>query len=122
MSLPVALVRVIPEPAVFSLAVTPVLDETSLNALIAEASPSALATAPVLKETLVAVPLSDVMARLNELLTAKPARSISVIADAVTPLRSAIFHAGKDYQNMSLGGVSVKDLIEKIREQVQNVE
>lgn len=35
------------------------------------------------------------------------------IADAVTPLRSAIFHAGKDYQNMSLGGVSVKDLIEK---------
>jgi N-acetyl sugar amidotransferase len=33
--------------------------------------------------------------------------------DTVTALRSARFHAGKDYTNMYLGGVSVKDLIGK---------
>ncbi len=35
------------------------------------------------------------------------------IQDSVTPMRSAIYHAGKDYENMSIGGVSVKELREK---------
>lgn len=35
------------------------------------------------------------------------------IQDTVTALRSEKYHAGKDYQEMYLGGVSVKDLIEK---------
>jgi N-acetyl sugar amidotransferase len=35
------------------------------------------------------------------------------IADTLTSARSARYHAGNDYMNMYLGGVSVKELIEK---------
>ena len=64
MSLPVALVSVIPVPAAFSFAVTPVCELLSLNALMAEARPSALLAAPDVKETVTAVLLSETTERL----------------------------------------------------------
>ena len=51
---------VIPVPALFTFAVTPVLEDTSLNALTAADRPSALTTAPTEKAMVTAVVLLDV--------------------------------------------------------------
>ena len=59
MSLPVALVRMMPVPAAFRLAMTPVLDDFSLMAETALDRPSAPVVAEMAKETVSSVELSE---------------------------------------------------------------
>ena len=88
MLLPATLVSTRPSLASFILAVTPVVDDTSLKALTADARPDAL-FAPTVKVTLEAVALSEVTASEYTPLAVNLTSS-SVLAVAVTPVSEVL--------------------------------